>query len=296
MTLSVDDAFKKFKSRLELNDREQKDASRRQNEVRGIVGAAFAVDHDFLTGSYARWTKTKPLKDVDIFIVLNTDKEGHYLNGPPSSLLRDVCKALAPEYGEDNVSSGAHAVQVRFPSASGDDEDVTSIDVVPAFSTEEGYEIASPGVGDGWTMTDPTVHAEKATEANKAFGKEWKPMVKMIKRWNEEQDKPIKPSFLIEVMALDIMYPPFSGGYPYELKSFFATAADRIDETWEDPAGLGPPVSERMDATRCTNAREELRRVGGHVDSAIRLQKQGKNGAALRVWREEVFGNRFPLS
>lgn len=296
MTLSVDDAFKKFKSRLELNDREQKDASRRQNEVREIIGAAFAVDHDFLTGSYARWTKTKPLKDVDIFIVLNPDKEGHYLDGPPSSLLEDFRKALAPKYGEDNVSPGGHAVQVRFPGASGDDEDVTSVDVVPAFSTAEGYEIPSPGVGDGWTMTDPTVHAEKATAANKAFGKEWKPMVKMVKRWNEEQGKPIKPTFLIEVMAFDIMYPPFSGGYTYELKSFFATAADRIDETWEDPAGLGPPVSERMDAAKCANARETLRRTGGHVDLAIRLQRQGKDGAALRVWREEIFGNRFPLS
>ncbi len=296
MTLSVDDAFKKFKSRLELNDREHKDASRRQKEVRAIVGDAFAVDHDFLTGSYARWTKTKPLKDVDIFVVLNPDKEGHYLDGPPSSLLEDFRKALAPKYGEDNVSLGGHAVQVRFPGASGNDEDVTSVDVVPAFSTAAGYKIPSPGVGDGWTMTDPTVHAEKATAANKAFGKEWKPMVKMVKRWNEEQDKPIKPSFLIEVMALDILYPPFSGGYAYELKSFFATAADRIDETWEDPAGLGPSVSERMDAAKCANAREALRRAGVHVDSAIRLQRQGKDGAALRVWREEIFGNRFPLS
>lgn len=296
MTLSVDDAFKKFKSRLELNDREQKDASRRHREVREIIGAAFVVDHDFLTGSYARWTKTKPLKDVDIFIVLNPDKEGHYLDGPPSSLLEAFRKALAPKYGEDNVSTGAHAVQIRFPGASGDDEDVTSVDVVPAFSTAEGYRIPSPGVGDGWTTTDPTVHAEKATEANKAFGREWKPMVKMVKRWNETQEKPIKPSFLIEVMALNIMYPPFSGGYTYELKSFFATAADRIDETWADPAGLGPPVSERMDAAMCASAREALRRTGGHVDLAIRLEKQGNTTAALKVWREEIFGDRFPLS
>ena len=26
----------------------------------------FHIDRDFLTGSYKRWTKTKPLKDVDI--------------------------------------------------------------------------------------------------------------------------------------------------------------------------------------------------------------------------------------
>ena len=34
--LSIDEAFRKFKSRLELNEREQKNASQRQNEVRDL--------------------------------------------------------------------------------------------------------------------------------------------------------------------------------------------------------------------------------------------------------------------
>ena len=64
--LSTQDAFRKFRSRLELNRKEQEDASRRQKEVREVMDAAFEIEHDFLTGSYARWTKTKPLKDVDM--------------------------------------------------------------------------------------------------------------------------------------------------------------------------------------------------------------------------------------
>ncbi len=63
-------------------------------------------------------------------------------------------------------------------------------------------------------------------------------LVKMIKKWNQTNGKPVKPSFLLEVMALEILVPPFSGGYPYELKSFFSTAAERIGEVWADPAGL----------------------------------------------------------
>jgi hypothetical protein len=295
--LTVEEAFKKFRSRLELNTREQEDTSRRHKEVREIVGNAFGVEHDFLTGSYARWTKTKPLKDVDIFFVLDRDKEGRYLDESPSEIQNDLCEILAQHYGGDNVSPGRHAVQVRFRSANAQEDDaVMSVDAVPAFATDQGYRIPSPGVGGGWTLTNPTIHKEKATAANKAFGEEWKPMVKMIKRWNETQGKPIKPSFLIEVLALEILYPRFSGGYVYELKSFFATAAERIDETWEDPAGLGPPVSEEMDAGRCANAKTALKASGRHVDSAIRLQRQGNNGGALKVWRENVFGKRFPLS
>ena len=68
--LSIDEAFRKFKSRLELNEREQKNASQRQNEVRDYLQTKFGIARSFLTGSYARYTKTKPLKDIDIFFVL----------------------------------------------------------------------------------------------------------------------------------------------------------------------------------------------------------------------------------
>ena len=71
--LTIDEAFRKFKSRLELNDKEKANASGRQTEVREYLDTKFKIERSFLTGSYARWTKTKPLKDVDIFFEL---KEG----------------------------------------------------------------------------------------------------------------------------------------------------------------------------------------------------------------------------
>ena len=37
MTLTVDEAFRKFKNRLELNDKEQENATKRHNEVRDIL-------------------------------------------------------------------------------------------------------------------------------------------------------------------------------------------------------------------------------------------------------------------
>src|SRR5260370_26648805 len=50
--LSIDEAFRRFKSRLELNDRERKNASDRQNEVREYLDTKFAIERSFLTGSY----------------------------------------------------------------------------------------------------------------------------------------------------------------------------------------------------------------------------------------------------
>lgn len=92
----------------------------------------------------------------------------------------------------------------------------------------------------------------------------------MVKYWNNHHGKPIKPSFLLEVMALECLAPPFGGRFDYEFQSMFATLADRIHDTWDDPAGLGPPVSDMMDASE-------------------------KNGDALKAWRN-LFGPRFPPS
>ncbi len=43
--ISTQEAFKKFRSRLELNQREQQDASRRQQRIRAVMDEAFAGIH-----------------------------------------------------------------------------------------------------------------------------------------------------------------------------------------------------------------------------------------------------------
>src|SRR3954462_15292884 len=96
--IALDEAFRKFKSRLELNEREQKDASQRHTEVRDYLENKFAIERSFLTGSYARHTKTKPLKDIDIFFELN-ESERHYQSKAPSVVLKDFNDALVEKYG-----------------------------------------------------------------------------------------------------------------------------------------------------------------------------------------------------
>lgn len=296
--ITVQDAFKKFRSRLELSDREQKDASRRQNEIRYEMKKSFSIEHDFLTGSYARHTKTKPLKDVDIFCVLGKN-ERHYRDKNPSVLLSDVEKALADKYGKDNVCQQRRSVCVDFgvrEDENGETDDkVISFDVVPAFDEGEHYEIPDTAVSSGWTKTDPTVHRDLAIEAHDAYSREWKGLVRMMKAWNRAQGKPIKPGFLIEVMALEVLFPPFGGTYSREIQAFFHTLADRIHEDWADPAGLGPNVSDRMTAQMCSNARKILLESEQQAAYAIRMEREGKNGEALRTWRK-LFGKRFPLS
>lgn len=298
--LTTDEAFRKFKSRLELNAKEQDNASKRHIEVRDHMRTKFAVDNDFLTGSYGRHTKTKPLKDIDIFIVLG-EKEKHYRDEHPSNVMTAFETALVEKYGSAAVSKQRRAVTVDF-GVKPDDEDktdyrVVSLDVVAAFRDGDNYEI--PDSLDGkWVKTNPKIHAEKAVAAHQSYSSEWKGLVRMVKYWNNNKkhsEKPIKPSFLIEVMALECLHAPWSGTFPYEMQGFFSTLADRIDEAWPDPAKLGPPVSDMMDATKRANAKAALKAAARECTLAIDLARQGKNTEALKAWRA-LFGPMFPLS
>src|SRR6266571_4000684 len=72
---------------------------------------------------------------------------------------------------------------------------------------------------------------------------------------------------------------PVGGQFDREMQGFFHALADRIHETWPDPAGLGPPVSDSMDATRRAAACSSLLNAGSAATQAIQLTREGKNGA-----------------
>jgi hypothetical protein len=298
--LTVDEAFRKFKSRLELNAREQKNASDRQNEVRDHLATKFDIQRSFLTGSYARHTKTKPLKDIDIFFVLG-NSEKHYRAEPPSAVLDAFYAALVGEYQKEAVRKQPRSINVDFgvliDAEDKTDYRIVSVDVVPAFSPGDDYEIPD-GESGKWIKTNPERHAEKAVAAHQAFSNEWKGLVRMVKYWNNNPkhgEKPIKPSFLIEVMALECLHGDWEGRFDYEIQAFLATLADRIFDEWPDPAGLGPAISNGMNDIQKRRARDLLLAASREAGVAINHVRQGRTGEGLRAWRS-LFGPRFPLS
>lgn len=294
--LSTNDAFEKFRQRLELSETEQKDAARRHAEVRGCIRNGFGIDNDFLSGSYRRHTKTKPLKDVDVLFVLGANEKGRR-DEAPIKVLRAFEKHLKAKYGDDQVEIGRRSVTVEFEKnyyPEEHDGKVLSIDTVPAFAMANGiYEIPDKVTGT-WIKTNPEKHREQATAKNRALDGCWVPLVKMVKAWNRANGRPIKPSFLVEVMAEDLVDAPFST-YPDEVRNFFAAAEANIGRVWQDPAGLGPPVSDQMTPDLIVTARGALQEAQRKTALAFRAAATGRQGDALRIWRE-IFGDYFPLS
>ncbi|MDP2270482.1 MAG: CBASS oligonucleotide cyclase [Archangium sp.] len=290
---TTSEAFEVFRQRLELSTTEAEDAQRRHKDVRETIQAVFDIDGDFLTGSYARHTKTKPLKDVDIFFPLVGDSR-KWREKAPTAILDAFQECLVTAYGKSAVERGRRCVTVSFdkknPTVS-EDGRVLSIDAVPAIDLGECYEIADGHLGR-WIKSNPEVHAAESTAKNKALAGKWIPLVKMLKAWNRSAGKPIEPSFLVEVMAQDLVDGPFTT-YPSEVRRFFAAALDGINQDWPDPAGYGPPVSDQMTSEKRQIAAVALRRAEVDATRAVRLEKEGRQGESLALWRE-ILGRYFP--
>ena len=295
--ITIAEAFEKFKTRLEPGEREETDAISRRERVKEVLDEAFHLDRVIITGSYKRWTKIKPLNDVDLLCVLNAEDESEYLKKSSRVLLDAFGKEMIREYGAGNVRVWDKCVTVNFGTPTPEDDSrVFSVDVVPAFEDGKAYKIPDAYHATGWMKSDPEIHAEMATKANKALDGNWVSLVKMAKKCTAHHGKPIEPSFLIEVMALQLIVPPFSGGYKNEIRSFIASMEQHIGSVWPDPAKLGPAVSEQMTTTKVVNARAVLTKISRSIDKALLAERQNRIGDALAVWRDEVFGPMFPLS
>ena len=163
------------------------------------------------------------------------------------------------------------------------DEKVISNDVVLAFADGENYLIPDRDLGE-WVKTNPEIHAQLATAANAAYDGRWKALVRMIKKWNDSHDRPVKPSFLLEVMALGILNRGFGGHYSLELQTFFATAAERITDTWKTQRISGRRSATGLPATpRSSGGRQQLAAAAEDVVEGAAAREQGKNGDALRT-------------
>ena len=118
------------------------------------------------------------------------------------------------------------------------------------------------------------------------------PFVKMVKGINREAGDSIVPSFQLEVMALDLVLPPFDR-YRDEIRFFLASVADQITDDWPDPVGLGPAVNAGVGSARRMELSHLVRGWLTIIEEALLLEYDGKERAAVEKWRE-LFGWRMP--
>ena len=280
----IDDAFDKLKSNLEITQTESKLAQTRHQLVRDHIDSSWQLIGHFLTGSYKRDTKTKKLKDVDIFVVVDPKgPQGSLADGSGKAAVLALRDLLASRWSD--VDADDNVVTIHYGG-----EDVASYEVAPVFPREGGgYSMPN---GASWMDTDPQKQAVLVTAKNKDCDAKFVPFVKMVKGINREAGDPIDPAFLLEVMALELVIEPF-GRHRDEIRFFLASVADRITDDWRDPVGLGPDVNAGIGSDQRQRLSDIVRGWLWIAEEALQLEQEGKERAAVEAWRE-LFGWRMP--
>ncbi len=283
----VDDAFEKMRKSAEITKSEQTLVKSRHRRIREVLANEWDIERSFLTGSYDRHTKIKPLEDVDIFAIIDpAGSQGHYREEQPDLIITDLVDCLAGKF--KHVEADGMAVRISMS----DDDGQATFEVVPAFEhSDTGYEAPDPDRGR-WIRTDPEVHADLTSKKNAECGEQWVPFIKMAKGWNLEAGKPVPQSFLIEVMALTLVHTPF-GKYQDEVTAFLGNVIDNTNGPWPDPAGIGPDVDELLSEGDRQHLRREAIEAHSIAEEAVYLEDEGKERKAVEEWRK-LFGSRMP--
>ncbi len=107
MSKRVDEAFAAFDENLNLDPDERDRAQQVHNDMRDAVGEGDLVVGSFLQGSFARKTMLKPLKDVDVVLLLTPALRDRY-RAPdgPSRAMEDFQRRVLKAFPDARFDQG----------------------------------------------------------------------------------------------------------------------------------------------------------------------------------------------
>jgi len=185
------------KENLSPTKEERTFISSRYDELKEILKG-----RTFINGSYARFTSTTPVNDLDVFYVLSEEDYKRYkqllLENKAfdiDDILNDLAKFLADKYpAKVRIKPQPHSVGIFFGS-----EDDFSIDVVPALPGENGlfwvpesahlsiynrrllYESKRGNIK--WIKSDPKGYIQDASWIDNLTNGNFRKSAKFIKKW-----------------------------------------------------------------------------------------------------------------
>jgi hypothetical protein len=269
------------------------------------------IDGDFLSGSFARNTKIRPLNDVDVMMIidghgLRVIKDGRYTNhtvrgggsyGSPVHQLKNENKlisskmvlesfknALRTAFPNSQIQRDGQVINVYFESYD------LGLDIVPAFhlsSPEKGesFYIPQGGGTDEWLETNPKKDIEISENYNAYHQANLIPLVKLIKYWNQENNVGLK-SYHLEVM----IWNTFANQAPIEnyalaLQYFFKNGYSFVNNC-PDPTGIGDLLNKyiNQDISEKTQGKFSYSEI--IANKAINAEILGDVSGAVKEWNK----------
>jgi hypothetical protein len=236
--MNINSEFEIFLSNIEPDNIYVTQASDAHTTLRGFL----KNDEDFnthfkssfLTGSYARSTAIKEIKDVDIIIILDEEPTTIEPAIEISDIFKDLKKSLKKEYDIEQIEQQQRSVKLiwKFEKEVDNEkrQDNLTLDLVPAIRSEadSDYNLWIPDKKlEKWIKTNPKGHKEAITTRNQESSSfngrnSFIPFVKTLKFWRDHSYKiPKRPKgFLLESLAYEYFETCFDSWIDCVLKNF----------------------------------------------------------------------------
>ena len=288
MPTTVAGAFTTLLSDLELTARQKQIAEGRVDHLdTWFRNNAACARYPLKIGSYDRGTVIRWRRDIDVLVALAHDPYWARYGDDSAAMLRWLRDRLNAAYGDTAVSTR----QIAIRMALGDD---LQVDLVPGFVRKgEGFLI--PNGKGRWMSTNPPYHAVLMTASNVRLDVRLKPLVKLLKAWNESNTRHLR-SFHLEMMVEEMWeHETAVPDYP----SALATSLRKLT-TWVEHPMLDPWLDAgavRLDTYLSDEERARVSRMFAadrkRADEALALDRAGRVREAFEKWRD-VFPGRFP--
>ena len=233
------------------------------------------VKGTFTNGSYDRDTILRPLDDIDMFAVLNTDKwKDEFGNLPdPQSVLTKIKKYLnAQSDYKDKVTQDRPCVTVKLSDK--------NFDILPSFEQLGGGYLIPNYDLKSWTYSYPEKLTTDLDDVHRLRNFRVKQTVKAAKYWNRENNKLI-PSYHIEETAINIFQP-----------NNFINFAEAI-RLWFNNAEYHLLSNKFKSNDEYNKSAIKLKKAKDKLNEAKEKYDDGKEDETIQIWKE-VFGKEFP--
>ena len=320
---TVEGAFGSFVAGLKPTASERGQASQSQLHVRDVLTRAASrgdipkvLGTEFLTGSYARFTKPHPLDDVDLIVptdgaglvptsggstvgtvegtwtwgspILGTAYDDQSGNKSSIKVLNAFQRVLDAAYGRSTVVRDGQAINVWLSSYG------LGLDIVPAFHIlpfwgRDYYYIPRGHNLPNWMPTNPKLDQELLDAQCNEWGHErLREVIVLLKRWNQQLTQKLKPYHLEVLIRNHFRYRSLTS-YSDALQNFLREAASLIGASCPDLTGLGGNLDDYLSPVQRSAIVRSAREHGDLATRALIFEQRGQVDAALSCWGR-VFG------
>lgn len=289
--LSVSRRFDRFLSNITLTDDQKRNGAARREAVVRVLNEHYwrtssAVANSVYVGSWAKFTRIRPPRDVDVLFNLPKSVYDRYqqrLGNKQSQLLQEVKSVIAAKFPSTAIRGDGPVVIVPFATY--------DVELIPAFAlTGGGHWVCMTDGGGRYKTAQYAAEADAILNSNRDTNGNTRALVRMMKRWQSFCSVPLK-SFHIELVAIDFLAQWGYRGrssvyYDWMVRDFFAYLISRAN-SWV----CAPGTFEAMNLGSVWKSKAETALT--RAQKACKCETENDSAGAGDEW-QKIFGPDIP--